>query len=78
MGRAVELRTNFDGVCHGGCFGNKLVVNGLLNKQAAASAAALAVVQEEANMSGHDGGVEVCVLENDQGGLAAEFESDLR
>ena len=53
-------------------------VHGVLHEQAAARAAALAVVEEEADVGGHDGLVKVSVFEHDEGRLAAELESDLQ
>jgi len=53
-------------------------VHGVLHEQAATRAAALAVIEEEADVGGHDGLVKVSVFENDEGRLAAELESDLR
>ncbi len=53
-------------------------VHGVLHEQAAARAAALAVIEEEADVGGHDGLVKVSVFEHDEGRLAAELESDLQ
>ncbi len=71
---AVELRSHFDGVCHSSCFGDELVVDRLLHEEAAARAAALAVVQEETDVCGRNGGVNVSIFKDDEGGFAAKFE----
>ena len=71
------MRPDLDGVGHRSRFGDELVVHGLLDEEAAGCAAALAVVEEEPDVGGGDGCVNVCVFKNDEGGLAAEFEGDL-
>ena len=53
------------------------VVDGFLHVDTRAGAAALAVVEEDAEVDPRDGVVDVGVLEDDVGRLAAEFEGDL-
>ena len=48
----------------------------LLDEQAAAGAAALALVEEQAEVGPLDGGVEVGVGEDDVGALAAQLQAD--
>ena len=74
----VKLRTNFDGIGQGSGLRDKGVVDGFLNEETAAGAAALAVVQEKAYVGGHDGLVQVSVLKNNEGGLATELKGDLK
>lgn len=57
--------------------GDELVVDALLDKQPRAGAAALTVVEEDTEVRPRDGVVDVSVLEDDVGGLAAQFEGDL-
>src|ERR1700722_3521818 len=52
------------------------VENFLVDEEARAGAAALAVIEEDGAGGAGDGGVEIGVVENDVGGLAAEFERD--
>ena len=74
----VKLRSNLDGIGQGSGLGDKGVVNRFLNEETAAGAAALAVVQEKANVGRHDGLVKISVLKHDEGGLATELKSDLK
>ena len=55
---------------------DELVVDLLLDKQPAAGAAALALVEEQAEVGALDGGVEIGVGEDDVGALAAQFQGD--
>ncbi len=55
---------------------DELVVNLVLDEQPAAGAAALALVEEQAEVRAFDGGVEVGVGEDDVRALAAQFQAD--
>src|SRR5262249_34514972 len=55
---------------------DELVVDLALDEQPAAGAAALALVEEQAEVGALDGLVEVGVGEDDVGALAAQFEAD--
>ncbi len=55
----------------------ELVVDALLDEDAGAGAAALAVVEVDAKVDPGDGGLDVGVVEDNVGGLAAELEGDL-
>ncbi len=55
----------------------ELVVDALLDKDASTSAAALAVVEVDAKVDPRDGGLDVGVVKDNVGGLAAELEGDL-
>ena len=55
---------------------DELVVDLLLDEEAAAGAAALALVEEEGEVRAFDGRVEIGVGEDDVGALAAELERD--
>ena len=57
--------------------GDELVVDALLDVDAGAGAAALAVVEEDAEVDPGDGVLDVGVVEDDVGGLAAQLEGDL-
>lgn len=57
--------------------GNELVVDVLLDQQARTGAAALAVVEEDTEVSPGDGVVNVSVVEDDVGRLATQLKSDL-
>ena len=48
----------------------------VLDEQPAAGTAALALVEEQAEVRAFDGGVEVGVGEDDVGALAAQFQAD--
>lgn len=57
--------------------GNELVVDVLLDQQARAGAAALAVVEEDTKVGPGDGVVNVSVIEDDVGRLATQLQSDI-
>ena len=56
---------------------DELVVDALLDEDARASTAALAVVKEDAKVGPRDSVVNVCVIKNNVGGLATELECRL-
>jgi len=56
---------------------DELVVNALLDQQARTGAAALAVVEEDTEVSPGDSVVDIGVLEDNVGGLATELKSNL-
>ena len=55
---------------------DELIVDLFLDEQPAAGAAALALVEEQAEVGALDGGVEVGVGEDDVGALAAQLQAD--
>src|SRR5207249_7250093 len=55
---------------------DKLIVHLLLDKQARAGAAALALVEEEGEVRALDGGIQIGIGEDDVGTLAAQLERD--
>ena len=55
---------------------DELIVDLLLDEQPAAGAAALALVEEQAEVRSLDGGVEIGVGEDDVGTFAAQFQAD--
>lgn len=57
--------------------GNKLVVDTLLDQQAGTSAAALAVIVEDTEVSPRDGVVDIGIVEDNVGGLATQLKGDL-
>lgn len=57
--------------------GNELVVDTLLDQNTGTGAAALAVVVEDTKVSPGDGVVDVGIVEDNVGGLAAQLESNL-
>lgn len=56
---------------------NELVVDALLDQQAGTGTAALAVVEEDTKVGPRDGVVNVGIVEDNVGGLAAQLEGDL-
>lgn len=56
---------------------DELVVDALLDQQAGTGTAALAVVEEDTKVGPRDGVVNVGIVEDNVGGLAAELEGDL-
>ncbi len=55
---------------------DEFVVDFGFDEEAAAGAAALALVEEEGEVRAFDGGVEIGIGEDDVGAFAAEFEGD--
>src|SRR5277367_7205297 len=73
----VERRADAEGVHAVADFGDERFGNAFLHQEAGAGAANLALVEPDAVDEAFDGGVEVGVFENDEGGFAAEFEREL-
>ena len=76
LGRGVERVAELAGLDLRGELLDELVVDRLLNEQPAARAAALALVQEQAEQGAVDGRVEIGVGEDDVRALAAQLEGD--
>src|SRR5262249_39802825 len=57
-------------------FFDKLVVDLFLDEKPAAGTAALALVEEQAEVSALDGGIDIGIGKDDVGALAAQFEAD--
>src|SRR5579859_5577504 len=72
----VERRADAESVHAIANFGDERLGDAFLHQEAGASAADLALVKPDAVNEAFDGGVEVCVLENNERGFAAEFERE--
>lgn len=56
---------------------NKLVVDALLNEETRTGTAALAVVEKDTEVGPGDGVINICIIEDDVGRLAAQLQRDL-
>ncbi len=75
--RRVKLVSDLDGLGSRHILLQELVLDLLVHVDTRRSTADLAVVEEDAHVGPLHGIVDVCVLEYDGGGFAAEFQGDL-